>query len=334
MGEVIPSNIRATGSSIVTAHNWLFAFAVTVGLNSYTNMVGFHGVMWTFAVCCLALTIFATFLVPETRNKSFDEIAAFFGRQYAELPQDVETAIEENGEVVYASKRQVDIEVPDDVCPSGHIVEIYVETPGDGDEAESGPVIVAEPIPEEDRGKTIELVEGRNVICIQDERTVLINPSENAYVPKGLNEDNNLPNVDETQKMLNNKAMEASCTENNWIGLTERLETLLEKYAKMNTAKGTDTQNEPEAQAQPVFDASAPASNAQQTMRSVVNFQQQVPIRTPQPQTIMYQGVPIHQMPNVYHTVSVPEYVAGANPQVVAPIGHYTSNINRPMAFL
>ena len=141
MGEVIPSDSRATGSSIVTAHNWLFAFVVTVGLDSYTGLVGYHGVMWSFAICCLGLTIFATFLVPETRGKSFTEIAEFFGHSYTPLPVDIEKGQEKK----YC--REMNEQTND--------VEIYIDVPGLEDELDTGITIVAEPITEEDTEKML-----------------------------------------------------------------------------------------------------------------------------------------------------------------------------------
>ena len=151
MGEIIPSHIRATGSSIVTAHNWVFAFLVTITLDSYTNMVGYHGVMWTFAACCLALTLFSTFLVPETKGKSFEEIATFFGHQYAPIPQDIEQPDIDVGEKALSNKVEIVCDQKGEMVVDGsHNAEGIIVDP------ETGEVEIVVDMPEFDNEIQIE----------------------------------------------------------------------------------------------------------------------------------------------------------------------------------
>jgi len=78
MAEIFPNNIRSLGASIATTCNWIFAFIVTMTLEKMTASIQYYGVMWLFGGCCLLLTIFAFFFIPETKGKSFEEIQAWF----------------------------------------------------------------------------------------------------------------------------------------------------------------------------------------------------------------------------------------------------------------
>ena len=78
MAEIFPNKIRSLGASIATTCNWIFAFIVTVTLDKMIASIQYYGVMWLFGGCCLMLTVFAFFFIPETKGKSFEEIQAWF----------------------------------------------------------------------------------------------------------------------------------------------------------------------------------------------------------------------------------------------------------------
>ena len=78
MAEIFPNKIRSLGASIATTCNWIFAFIVTMTLDKMTASIQYYGVMWLFGGCCLMLTFFAFFFIPETKGKSFEEIQAWF----------------------------------------------------------------------------------------------------------------------------------------------------------------------------------------------------------------------------------------------------------------
>ncbi len=85
MAEIFPNKVRALGSSVAVTFNWLFAFVITISLDPMTSTIQYYGVMWLFGGCCVGLTAFAFFFIPETKGKSFEEIQAWFasraGRQ-------------------------------------------------------------------------------------------------------------------------------------------------------------------------------------------------------------------------------------------------------------
>lgn len=81
MAEIFPNKVRSLGASIATTCNWLFAFVITMTLDKMTSGIQFYGVMWLFGGCCIGLAIFAFFLIPETKGKSFEEIQAHFDKR-------------------------------------------------------------------------------------------------------------------------------------------------------------------------------------------------------------------------------------------------------------
>ena len=78
MAEIFPNKVRSLGASIATTCNWLFAFIITMSLDKMTATIQYYGVMWLFGGCCVGLSVFAFFLIPETKGKSFEEIQAYF----------------------------------------------------------------------------------------------------------------------------------------------------------------------------------------------------------------------------------------------------------------
>ena len=323
MGEVIPSNLRASGSSIVTAHNWLFAFAVTVGLDSYTNMVGFHGVMWTFAICCLALTIFATFLVPETRNKSFEEIAAFFGHQYTQLPKDVEkadeealgksgdTGVETNAEVVVGIL-EIDAE-PQLVVEQSRANEPALDDVGDTHEEYSG-VSKCKVLVEQKESSIAEPYGGdlketeKNEVLVIHERPL----EDECPTPNQANSQTS-PEVTDLAK------------------LAMHMEKLIEKVHDINKLMENNAQHEAEVNTNPTqkVETNVQAQSAQTRV-----VYQQAPLRIEQPPKILHQGIPQNHIPSMYHSVSVPQYMNNVFSQGVVPVSPYVQPFNGQLAYI
>jgi SP family facilitated glucose transporter-like MFS transporter 8 len=84
MAEIFPNKVRSLGASIATTCNWMFAFIITMTLDKMTSGIQFYGVMWLFGGCCIGLAVFAFFLIPETKGKSFEEIQAYFDKRARE----------------------------------------------------------------------------------------------------------------------------------------------------------------------------------------------------------------------------------------------------------
>ena len=78
---VFPQNVRGPASAAASLVNWTCAFAVTVSFASMSAAMGQGGVFFFFAGVCLAAAIFVHELLPETKGKSLEEIAAHFGQE-------------------------------------------------------------------------------------------------------------------------------------------------------------------------------------------------------------------------------------------------------------
>ncbi|XP_062133867.1 facilitated trehalose transporter Tret1-2 homolog isoform X1 [Drosophila sulfurigaster albostrigata] len=74
MGEILPSRIRAPAASLVVGCNWAFTFIVTKTFQDLIDLVGAHGAFAFFCAVCIIALVFVIFIVPETKNKSLEQI--------------------------------------------------------------------------------------------------------------------------------------------------------------------------------------------------------------------------------------------------------------------
>lgn len=78
-GEVVPRKVKSLGVSLATLTNWGLAFIVTKTFVYIKAGLTDAGAFWMFGGFCFLGFFFAIFFLPETKNKSQDEIQAFFG---------------------------------------------------------------------------------------------------------------------------------------------------------------------------------------------------------------------------------------------------------------
>lgn len=76
--EVFPSSRRAKGVGIATATNWLANFIIGTVVPQMLVSIGW-GTFLFFGVWCLIASVFSFFLVPETSNRTLEQVAAVFG---------------------------------------------------------------------------------------------------------------------------------------------------------------------------------------------------------------------------------------------------------------
>nr|KAG5696434.1 hypothetical protein BaRGS_020971 [Batillaria attramentaria] len=76
--EIYPMWARGTGNAIATFFNWAFNLLVSYTFLTLTETITKYGTFWLFAgICVLGLT-FTIIFVPETRNKSLEEVEELF----------------------------------------------------------------------------------------------------------------------------------------------------------------------------------------------------------------------------------------------------------------
>lgn len=72
--EIMPQNIRSFGISIVNTFNWILAFILLKYFSTAVKVFQFHTCMFIFSGFALAGILFVIFYVPESKNRSFEEI--------------------------------------------------------------------------------------------------------------------------------------------------------------------------------------------------------------------------------------------------------------------
>ena len=76
--ELIPLRVRGAGVGIATFVNWLLAAIVTGGYEFYQDAVNVWLAFWSFGIVCFFAAIFVAIFIPETKNKSLEEIERNF----------------------------------------------------------------------------------------------------------------------------------------------------------------------------------------------------------------------------------------------------------------
>lgn len=72
--ELLPENLRELGASICNTVLATFSFVVLKCMLAASELVGLHGLMFSFAGICIPYTIFIITYMPETKGKSYEEI--------------------------------------------------------------------------------------------------------------------------------------------------------------------------------------------------------------------------------------------------------------------
>jgi SP family galactose:H+ symporter-like MFS transporter len=84
INEIYPREVRGRMVSVATAFNWFAAFLVAEFFVSLTNWIGQSGTFWMFAAFCLIAFLWIWRYVPETKNKSLEQIQAMFSDRFDE----------------------------------------------------------------------------------------------------------------------------------------------------------------------------------------------------------------------------------------------------------
>lgn len=82
--EIFPTHLRARGASIATFANWSANLLVSLTFLSLINLIGKSFTFWLYACMSILALIFCILFVPETRNKTLEQIEAYWlnGRKW------------------------------------------------------------------------------------------------------------------------------------------------------------------------------------------------------------------------------------------------------------
>jgi MFS family permease len=76
ISEIFPPEARAAGAGVATAVNWFSGFVVGLAFAPVVDAIGQGPTFWIFAAVCALAFAFVIRYVPETKGRSFAEIAA------------------------------------------------------------------------------------------------------------------------------------------------------------------------------------------------------------------------------------------------------------------
>ncbi|XP_041349242.1 proton myo-inositol cotransporter-like [Gigantopelta aegis] len=76
--EIYPLWARGTCIAMATAVNWIFNLIVSFSFLTLTETITTYGTFWLFACICLVGMIFTLIFVPETKNKTLEEVQLLF----------------------------------------------------------------------------------------------------------------------------------------------------------------------------------------------------------------------------------------------------------------
>ena len=74
ISEIFPNRIRGIAMSVATFALWAAAFIITYTFPILNEILGSAGVFWLYSAICFAGFIFILRKVPETKNKTLEEI--------------------------------------------------------------------------------------------------------------------------------------------------------------------------------------------------------------------------------------------------------------------
>lgn len=86
--EVLPAKIRGHGSAIAVLANFGFSFIVSKTFIDIQRVATTAGAFWFYGLVSAIGILFAYFILPETKDKSADEIEAIFRIQNSETRKD------------------------------------------------------------------------------------------------------------------------------------------------------------------------------------------------------------------------------------------------------
>jgi len=74
ISEIFPNRVRGIGVSISVSALWSASFLLTFTFPILNRVLGSAGTFWTYAAICLAGLFFVLLCVPETKNKTLEQI--------------------------------------------------------------------------------------------------------------------------------------------------------------------------------------------------------------------------------------------------------------------
>ncbi|MFF8556504.1 sugar porter family MFS transporter [Streptomyces sp. NPDC015501] len=82
LGEIFPPSVRAEGSSVATAVNWISNFLVSLAFLPLASALGQGETFWIFAAICVLAFFFVGRYLPETKGRDPEQIEAALNARF------------------------------------------------------------------------------------------------------------------------------------------------------------------------------------------------------------------------------------------------------------
>lgn len=108
--EIFPNSLRSRGVSIVASTNWMFNFVI--GLTTKDMLASMkYGTYIFFACFCAMGTVFVWKMVPETKDKTLEELDIYFGGDDTTIAQEDKARMDR----IYAQLGLSGVDRPEDL---------------------------------------------------------------------------------------------------------------------------------------------------------------------------------------------------------------------------
>ena len=78
LGEVLPQKIKAPASALILTLRYTAMFVFLKSYPAFTSRFGAHSTLWFCCCVSLSISLFAYFIMPETRGKTLTELSNLF----------------------------------------------------------------------------------------------------------------------------------------------------------------------------------------------------------------------------------------------------------------
>ncbi|RAV30285.1 MFS transporter [Sinomicrobium soli] len=78
LSEIFPNRVRGVAMSLATLSLWVASFVLTYTFPLLNSKLGAHGTFWVYSVICIAGFLYIRRRLPETKNKSLEDIEQQF----------------------------------------------------------------------------------------------------------------------------------------------------------------------------------------------------------------------------------------------------------------
>ncbi|MYR44495.1 sugar porter family MFS transporter, partial [Streptomyces sp. SID5910] len=86
LGEIFPPSVRAEGSSVATAVNWVSNFLVSLAFLPLASAIGQGETFWIFAGICVVAFLFVGRYLPETRGRDAEQVQSALQSRFGHEP--------------------------------------------------------------------------------------------------------------------------------------------------------------------------------------------------------------------------------------------------------